>query len=107
MKYVFDLDGTLCTQERSGEYHQALPIFQMIEKVRQLKKDGHIIVIHTARGMNTYKGNISEIIYNISKMTEDWLRKYDVPFDEIFYGKPAGDFYIDDKGINSCDFIKS
>jgi hypothetical protein len=27
----------------------------------------------------------------------DWLEKYDIPYDEIFFGKPNADIYIDDK----------
>jgi dTDP-glucose pyrophosphorylase len=33
----------------------------------------------------------------VGKMTLDWLEKYEVPYDEIFFWKPNGDIYIDDK----------
>lgn len=105
MKYVFDLDGTICSQERSGEYHRAIPIQAMVKRVRELFDQGHEIIIFTARGMNTYKGNVTDVIYHMSQMTEDWLRMHDVPFHQIIYGKPAADFYIDDKGVNASDFL--
>ena len=29
-----------------------------------------------------------------------WLRKNKVPFDEIYFGKPWGDIYIDDQALH-------
>ena len=39
-----------------------------------------------------------------------WLEKYDVPYDEIYFGKPwcgINGFYVDDKSIRPDEFINS
>ena len=39
------------------------------------------------------------------KFTADQLVKWGCMFTDLFLGKPAGDFYIDDKGMNLNDFF--
>jgi hypothetical protein len=34
------------------------------------------------------------------------LNRLEIPFDEIYFGKPIADFYIDDKAINVFDDIE-
>jgi hypothetical protein len=43
----------------------------------------------------------------VGKITLDWLSKYEVPYDEIIFGKPWADVYIDDNAMrfNSWDEI--
>ena len=48
-KYFIDLDNTLCTTNNK-DYKNATPIQQRIDYVNNLKKEGHKIVIWTARG---------------------------------------------------------
>ena len=39
----------------------------------------------------------------------NWLKKYDVPFDEVVVGKPwcgYSGFYVDDKAIRPSEFLK-
>jgi hypothetical protein len=38
-------------------------------------------------------------------ITELQLRLWACKYHELFLGKPSGDFYIDDKGINSDEFF--
>lgn len=104
-KFVFDLDGTICTQQKSGEYEKAQPIDEVISRMKALKDDGHYIIIFTARGMNTY-GHVSLVEAAYKKMTIEWLRKHDVPYDNLVFGKPAADFYVDDKGMTPKKFIE-
>ncbi len=102
--YVFDLDGTICSQESSENYHKAVPITSVIEKMKLLSMRGHTIVIHTARGMKTYNENIVAIEAHLREMTVKWLDDNQVPYSRLLFGKPSGDFYVDDKGINAKDF---
>ena len=44
-------------------------------------------------------GDVSKVIEKIGKITEDWLEKWKVPYDELIFGKPHADIYIDDLGI--------
>lgn len=103
--WVFDLDGTICTQEKMGTYQDALPNEDIIEKISVLHAFGNKIIIHTARGMNTYLGDVKMIEKMLRPMTEKWLKDNLVEYDELIFGKPAGDVYVDDKGMNVKDFV--
>ena len=104
MKYVFDLDGTLCTQEKSGEYHLAIPVWPMIHKLNELYDAGHEITIFTARGMNTYQDE-NKAIARYSEMTRDWLVDHGVKFHNFIMGKPPADVYVDDKAMTPDEFL--
>lgn len=104
MKYVFDLDGTLCTNT-NGNYEFAEPILKRIEKVNQLFEDGHNITIYTARGMSTFANNPVKAYEKYYSLTENQLKKWKVKYHNLFLGKPAGDIYIDDKGVNDADYF--
>ena len=67
--------------------------------MRDLKKEGHYLIIHTGRHMRTCKGDVEKVIERVGKVTEDWLEKWQVPYDELVFGKPYADMYIDDLGI--------
>ena len=91
MKYIVDIDGTICTQQKSSkEYHLAKPYMERIHKVNTLFDKGHTIVYMTARGMASGT-DCSEIT---KKQLEDWGVKYD----ELIMGvKPSYDVWVDDK----------
>jgi CMP-N,N'-diacetyllegionaminic acid synthase len=94
MRFVFDLDGTLChTRKVNGkwDYEGALPRYAMIEKLNYLHDKGHHIIICTARGSIT--GD------NWENITKRQLKGWDVNYDELIFGKPAADVYIDDRTI--------
>lgn len=102
---VMDLDGTICTQMKSGEYHLALPLMATITRLREFKKNkDNRVVIHTARGMNSFHGNVTECIQSYATMTHEWLQKHGVPYDELIFGKPPGDYYVDDKAMSREKF---
>ena len=103
-KYVFDLDGTLCTTHPGG-YENAQPVWDRIRKVNSLHDAGHTIIIFTARGMATFRG-VSPLAYiRWYWSTRKQLRAWGVKFHRLRLGKPSGDFYIDDKGVNSESFF--
>jgi len=100
MRIVFDLDGVICELKKPSEsYADVIPKNDVIEKMRDLKNDGHYLIIHTGRHMRTCNGDVSKVIEKIGKITEDWLEKWRVPYDELIFGKPYADIYIDDLAI--------
>jgi capsule biosynthesis phosphatase len=100
MRIVIDLDGTICPIKESGQqYAELKPLAGAIEKIKELKAAGHYIIIQTARNMATQESNVGKVIRNIGKVTLDWLVQYDVPYDEIYFGKPNAHLYIDDRGL--------
>jgi tRNA A-37 threonylcarbamoyl transferase component Bud32 len=50
--------------------------------------------------MKTHCGNSGKVLNDIGKITFDTLDKYGIEYDEIYFGKPYADFYIDDSSIN-------
>ena len=100
MRIVFDLDGVICELKKPSEsYSEVIPKKKVIQKMRNLKDDGHYLIIHTGRHMRTCNGDVEKVIEKIGKVTEDWLEKWQVPYDEIIFGKPYADIYIDDLGV--------
>ncbi|MCK6259420.1 HAD hydrolase family protein [Fictibacillus sp. KIGAM418] len=101
MRIVIDLDGTLCELRQSHmTYSELEPLPGAIEGVKQLKNQGHEIIIHTARNMKTQHGNVGKVIANVGKQTLDWLDRYEIPYDEVVFGKPYGEVYIDDLALS-------
>jgi len=102
LRICFDLDNTLVTYPiNSGDYTSVLPIQRNIDYLKFLKSLGHTIIIYTARRMKTHKGNVGNILADIGRITFDTLDKFNIPYDEIYFGKPYANFYIDDLAINA------
>jgi len=105
-RLVVDLDDTIC-RKKNGDYSNAEPIFDIIEKIREYKQLGFEIVINTSRNVRTYEGNLGKISAFTLPIIVDWLKQHDVPFDEIYIGKPwcgYDGFYIDDRAIRPSEF---
>jgi len=102
--YVFDLDGTLCTQT-PGDYASAKPFIANISRVNALYNEGHKIIIYTARGMGRSHNNPEFANKNFYKFTAQQLEGWNVKYHELFLGKPAGDHYIDDRAIRAETFF--
>jgi aminoglycoside phosphotransferase len=56
--------------------------------------------------MKTHNGNIGKVFCDIGKTTFETLEKFNIPFDEIYFGKPYADVYIDDLALNCYDNIE-
>ncbi|MFW6008488.1 MAG: hypothetical protein ACOCP8_04400 [archaeon] len=105
---IYDLDKTLCTKKQPHEtYADVKPIQPMIDQLNKFHDDGHTIIIQTARNMVTQKNDVGKVLQNIGEVTLNWLRKNNVKYDSIHFGKPYGDIYIDDKScINNIKEIE-
>ena len=100
-RVCFDLDNTLVTYPLvKGDYTTVKPIERNIRFLRYLKKLGNTIIIYTARRMRTHHGNVGKINADVGKITFDTLDAFEIPFDEVYFGKPYADFYIDDLGVS-------
>ena len=101
LRICFDLDNTLVSYPKiHGDYTSVDPIIKNINFAKFLKSLGHTIIIHTARRMKTHNGSVGGVIADIGKVTIDTLDKFKIPYDELYFGKPYANFYIDDLGIN-------
>ena len=109
LRFCFDLDNTLVTHPTiPNDYTSVEPITETINYLRKLKKNGHRIIIYTARRMRTHHGNIGSVIADIGEITINTLKKFNIPYDELYFGKPYAHFYIDDLMIDpKTDLNKS
>ena len=100
MRICIDLDGVICHFKREGQtYADVAPVAGAVEKVRQLRAAGHTIILLTARHMKTCEGNVGRAIARIGPVTLEWLTRHGVEYDELHFGKPWADIYIDDNAL--------
>ena len=105
MKITIDIDGTISELKKIGQtYATVRPNIGAIEKIKELKAAGHYIVLQTGRHMKTTGGNEGQVIAKIGKTTLDWLAEYEIPYDEIYFGKPYTDIYLDDRAHTFTDW---
>jgi capsule biosynthesis phosphatase len=108
LRIVMDVDGTLAGPKAEGQSYADLePVPEVLEKLRQYQAEGFYIVICSSRNMRTYCGNLGLIQANTLPVLIDWLKKHDVPYDEVHIGKPwcgFEGFYVDDKAIRPNEF---
>ena len=57
--------------------------------------------------MKNNNGNLGSVFKDISKITFDTLEKFDIPYDEIYFGKPWADVYIDDNAFRFSDWVET
>jgi capsule biosynthesis phosphatase len=107
-RLIVDLDDTISITVE-GDYANSVPIQPFIESLHKYKELGFVIVINSSRNMRSYDSNLGKInVYTLPNIVE-WLRKFNVPFDEVYVGKPwcgFDGFYIDDKSIRPSEFVK-
>lgn len=105
MRIVIDLDGTICPIKQPDQSYADLePYSGAAERIKALREAGHYIIIQTARNMATCESNLGRVMRNIGKITLDWLEKYNIEYDEIYFGKPNAHVYIDDRAFRFTDW---
>jgi capsule biosynthesis phosphatase len=107
-RLIVDLDDTISKTE-NGDYYSSKPIREMVDKLKEYSSLGFEIVIHSSRNMRTYESNLGKINIHTLPNIIEWLKNNEVPFDEVYVGKPwcgFDGFYIDDKSIRPSEFVK-
>ena len=104
MKYVIDIDGTICNEvfnaDGSKNYAIHEPIMDRIAKVNALYNAGHTIKYMTARGA------VSGVDYY--KLTHNQLVNWGALHHELSVGeKEHYDIWIDDKAFWSENFFRA
>jgi hypothetical protein len=91
MKYMIDIDGTICNNT-NGDYQSAIPYINRIVHFNKLFDEGHEIHYWTARGGN------SGIDWTTT--TRQQFANWQVKYTSLSMNKPTYDIWIDDKAIN-------
>lgn len=107
-RLVIDLDDTLTVHDSRRSYAEQEPNLVLVAKLREYKALGYEIIIQTARNMRTYNNSIGKINAETLPVVIEWLKRHDVPYDEIHVGKPwcgFEGFYVDDRAIRPSEFV--
>jgi haloacid dehalogenase-like hydrolase. len=87
MRLIIDLDGTICTEEKTYSRSLAKPFKNAVISINALYAQGHTIIIYSARSWQEYE------------MTSKWLKTYGIKYHQLILGKPIGDLWIDDRSL--------
>lgn len=97
MRYIIDIDGTICsiTLNTHGDvdYDLSQPYLKRIQHVNDLYDQGHDITYWTARG--------SASGLDRRELTEQQLARWGARYHRLELRKPVYDIWIDDKAHNS------
>ncbi|CAF1208392.1 unnamed protein product [Didymodactylos carnosus] len=82
-RFCFDLDDTLVTSPViAGDYSTVEPKWRNIRLVQQLHSAGAVMA-------------------DVALVTFDNMKKFGIPYDEVYFGKPWADVYVDDKAVHA------
>jgi len=101
---VIDIDDTICFTE-NRDFDNSTPYQQVIDKINELYKEGWNIILFTARGAKSCK-TLEEKELKYRDITERWLKKHNVNYHSLMFGKPNADYYVDDKNMSIDEFVK-
>ena len=80
--------------------------FDLCREIRSLSAVLPIIFL-TARGMGRHKNSVNSAYQSFYDLTRSQLGVWGAKHHQLFLGKPSGDYYIDDKGVNDEDFFNT
>ena len=90
LRICFDLDGTLVTPPRvPGDLSTVRAVPANVALAARARAEGHTVVIHTARAQA-----------DLADVTFASLQALGIPFDEVVFGKPRADVYVDGRAVN-------
>jgi CMP-N,N'-diacetyllegionaminic acid synthase len=87
--FAFDLDGTIANLVPGDRYLESEAYPPAVELVNRLHDAGNRIVVYTARGSHTG--------IDWRETTREQLRRWGVRHHELRFGKPAADYFVDDR----------
>jgi CMP-N,N'-diacetyllegionaminic acid synthase len=87
--FCFDIDGVIAKLSPNNDYKLAEPNQHVIDKVNKLFDSCNTIILFTARGSKTG--------INWEEVTAQQMKQWGVKYHELKFGKPAADYYIDDR----------
>ena len=112
--FVMDIDSTIShakylTEFDRYDYKNGEPDLKVIQKIRDLAEEGHTIILFTARGMRTFKGDVNTLEEYHRPILEDWLGRHEVPYHQLIFGKPWFEdmYYVDDRALTINQFVNS
>ncbi len=100
--FIIDIDGTVCedvaNEEGLERMANAKPYPDVIKQIRRWFDEGHYICFFTSRTIEH------------KSVTEEWLKRNDVRYNQIVYGKPRRNsefveyHFIDNSRVRATTF---
>ncbi len=97
-KICFDIDGVICVT-KNNDYRSSKPIKKNIRLINFLFEKNFEIILFTARFMGRNKDQVSKAKKQGYIFTKNQLKKWNLKYDKLFFGKPSFDLFVDDKSI--------
>ena len=97
-KICFDIDGVIC-KTKNNNYRSSKPIKKNIKLINFLFEKNFEIILFTARFMGRNKDQVSKAKKQGYIFTKNQLKKWNLKYDKLFFGKPSFDLFVDDKSI--------
>jgi CMP-N,N'-diacetyllegionaminic acid synthase len=96
--FVVDIDGVVAQLSPDNDYNLSEPNQTVIDAVNRLFEAGHHITLFTARGSMTG--------IDWTAVTTDQMQRWGVKHHELRLGKPAANFYVDDRNLSVHEFVQ-
>jgi len=95
--FCFDIDGVIAQLSPNNDYNLSQPNTHVIARINKLYEQGNYIILFTARGSKTG--------IDWMEVTKKQMSDWGVSFHELKLGKPAADFYVDDRMVHLKHFL--
>jgi hypothetical protein len=92
----FDIDNVICRTYKS-DYKNSRPLKKNIKFINHLYLSGFYIKIFTSRFMGRNNENATKAKKQGHQFTLKQLKKWGVKYNEVIFGKPSYDIFVDDK----------
>jgi capsule biosynthesis phosphatase len=100
VRVCIDIDGVIGEIRDPGHtYAEVKVIPGAPEAIQKLRADGHYVILQTARHMQTCDSNEGLVLRRVGLVTLQWLEDHQIEYDEIYFGKPNADVYLDDRAV--------
>ncbi len=96
--YCFDIDNVICKTHKS-DYKNSKPINKNIKFINNLYLKGFYIKVFTSRFMGRNNENVSKAKKQGYEFTFKQLKKWGLKYNELIFGKPSYDIFVDDKAF--------
>jgi len=93
-----DFDGTLCPDPRRSQ-PVSPPVESVVDALREYHRRGDTIVVTSSRAGEAWAGGWKT--RHAARLITTYLRRHDVPFDEVLVGRPPCDVILDRRALEA------
>lgn len=103
-RVIVDFDDTIATTT-TRDWNNAIPHWDIINKMNNLYDKGWEVWIVTARGQLSCKGDFKKADKKYRKIIEEWLKNHGVKYHLLSFEKRLASYYVDDKALLPEEFV--